>query len=377
MHKILLLGCGKIGGAIARMLAGSGDYALTLADQSNARLEPLESLPNITRCISIDTNNQESLHSAMLGCDAVICALSYSHCLQVAQSAMACGLSYFDLTEDISVSLKIKQLAESTQAGQVVMPQCGLAPGFTAIIANHLAQQVDRAENINVRVGALPTFPTNSLRYNLTWSTDGLINEYCQNSQTLRDGELMEDRPLTGLETLSIDGTRYEAFHTSGGIGTLCLSLQGTAKNINYKTIRYPGHRNLIRFLLEDLQLANRRDLLREILEDAIPSTQQDLVLTFCNITGWRGDQYVQISDARKIYHTELDGSAVSAIQLTTAASLCAAVDLFFSKQLPSSGFIRQEDISLKLFLRNRFGCHFAIGNTKGTKVTRPNSIIE
>ena len=117
--------------------------------------------------------------------------------------------------------------------------------------------------------------------------------------------------------------------------------------------------------------------MLREILENAIPTTQQDLVLTFCNITGWRGDQFVQISDARKIYHTELDGSAVSAIQLTTAASICAAVDLFFSNQLPSSGFIRQEDILLDDFLHNRFGCHFALGNTKGTKVTQPTSIIE
>ncbi|MFT5882695.1 MAG: saccharopine dehydrogenase-like NADP-dependent oxidoreductase [Crocinitomicaceae bacterium] len=377
MHRILLLGCGKIGGTIARILAGSGDYALTLADRSNTRMKPLESLPNITRCINLDIDDQESLHSAMHGCVAVICALSYSHCLQVAQAAMECKLSYFDLTEDIAVSLKIKQLAESAQHGQAIMPQCGLAPGFTAIIANHLAQQVDRVENINIRVGALPVYPTNSLRYNLTWSTDGLINEYCQPCQILRDAELVEARPLTGLEALSIDGTRYEAFHTSGGIGSLCSSLRGAARNINYKTIRYPGHRDLVSFLLEELQLANRKDLLREILENAIPTTQQDLVLTFCSITGWRSDQFVQISDARKIYHTELDGSAVSAIQLTTAASISAAVDLFFSHKLPSLGFIRQEDIMLDDFLHNRFGCHFALGNTKGTKVTQPTSIIE
>lgn len=377
MHKILLLGCGKIGESIARMLAGCGDYTLTLSDQSTARLESLESLPNLTRCVSIDIQDKQALHSTMLGCDAVICALSYNHCYKIAQAAHDCGLSYFDLTEDIAVSQRIRKLAADTRVGQAFMPQCGLAPGFTAIIANHLAQQLDRVENIKVRVGALPVYPTNSLKYNLTWSTDGLINEYCQACQSLRDGELVEERPLTGLETLSIDGDRYEAFHTSGGIGTLCTSLHKDAKNINYKTIRYPGHRDLIRFLLEELQLNRRRELLREILESAIPATQQDLVLTFCNITGWRDGQFTQMSDARKIYHSELDGSAISAIQLTTASSICTAVDLFLNHKLPDSGFIRQEDISLDDFLTNRFGCHFAIGNTKGTIVTQATSIIE
>jgi saccharopine dehydrogenase-like NADP-dependent oxidoreductase len=210
-----------------------------------------------------------------------------------------------------------------------------------------------------MRVGALPQFPTNALRYNLTWSTDGLINEYCNFCQVIHDGRLLEVLPLEGLEHFSLDGIRYEAFNTSGGLGTLCETLEGRVRSLNYKTVRYNGHRDLMQFLIRELRLGERRELLKEILENSIPITLQDVVVIFCTVTGHRNGQLVQISDARKIYQQSIDDEIWSAIQITTAAGVSAVVDLFFSGKLPTQGFVRQEQVNFDQFLANRFGQHY------------------
>ena len=140
------------------------------------------------------------------------------------RQAREAGCHYFDLTEDVAATRAIKQLAEG--ASTAFMPQCGLAPGFIGIVAHHLAQGFDTLHEVKMRVGALPAFPTNALKYNLTWSVDGLINEYCHPCEAIRGGKNIEVLPLEGLEHFSLDGTEYEAFNTSGGLGTLCETLR-------------------------------------------------------------------------------------------------------------------------------------------------------
>ena len=140
-----------------------------------------------------------------------------------------------------------------------------------------------------MRVGALPKFPSNELKYNLTWSTDGLINEYCNECEAIHEGERVEARALDGYEHFSLDGIAYEAFNTSGGLGTLCETFDGKVRNLDYKTVRYPGHRDLIRMLARDLRLCERRELFLEVLENAVPATTQDVVLVFVTVTGERG----------------------------------------------------------------------------------------
>ena len=212
------------------------------------------------------------------------------------------------MTEDIATSHEVRALAGQARNGQIFMPQCGLAPGFVSIAANHLTGCCDTVDSVYMRVGALPQFPTNALHYNLTWSTDGLINEYCNFCQVIHDGRLMEVLPLEGLEHFSLDGIRYEAFNTSGGLGTLCESLEGRVRSLNYKTVRYTGHQALMQFLIGELRLGQRRELLKEILENAIPITLQDVVVIFCTVTGQDNGQLVQISDARKIYQQTIGG---------------------------------------------------------------------
>jgi saccharopine dehydrogenase-like NADP-dependent oxidoreductase len=211
-----------------------------------------------------------------------------------------------------------------------------------------------------MRVGALPQFPTGALKYNLTWSTDGLINEYCNPCDAIHEGRRIELLPLEGYEQFSLDGVRYEAFNTSGGLGTLCETLEGKVRELNYKTVRYTGHCNQVLLLVNELRLSQRRDLLKDILEYAVPVTFQDVVVTFCTVTGRRDGQLVQYTDARKIYHQHIGGENWSAIQITTAAGICAVLDLHAAGRLPTRGFVRQEQVDFDEFLANRFGRHYA-----------------
>jgi saccharopine dehydrogenase-like NADP-dependent oxidoreductase len=207
-----------------------------------------------------------------------------------------------------------------------------------------------------MRVGALPQYPTNGLNYNLTWSTDGLINEYCNPCDAIVGGSRREVLALEGLEHFSIDGVRYEAFNTSGGLGTLCDTLDGKVQSLDYKTVRYLGHRDLSSFLIHGLRLGERRELLKDILERAVPVTFQDVVVVFCTTSGYQKGQFVQVSDARKVYNQTIDGENWSAIQITTAAGVCAMIDLHANGRLRKRGFLRQEEVDLETFLANRFG---------------------
>jgi saccharopine dehydrogenase-like NADP-dependent oxidoreductase len=358
MHRVLLLGAGKIGRMIAKLLSQAGDYDVVVGDMSEQALERLRRQSGVATHV-IDARNQAGLREYMRGCDTVISALDFRSNPPVAAAAVEAGLNYFDLTEDVETTRRVREIAVSSQPGRVVMPQCGLAPGFISIVASRLTRAFDAIDTVHMRVGALPQFPSNALKYNLTWSTDGLINEYCNLCEVIYDGSRIDVLPLEGLETFSMNGVRYEAFNTSGGLGTLCETLNGRVRELNYKTIRYPGHRDLVMFLVNDLMLSRRREVLKDILEQAIPVTFQDLVVTFCTVTGRRNHQLVQVSDARTIYSQLIDGEAWSAIQITTAAGVCAALDLAVTGKLPHDGFVRQEEIDYDDFLENRFGRHY------------------
>lgn len=355
MNRILLLGAGKIGGAITELLCGSGDYDLLVADQDETLLNAI-ARDDIARAVA-DVEDAAALDPLMRDRDAVISALPYYLNVTVARLARENGLHYFDLTEDVETTRAVKEIAAG--ADTAFMPQCGLAPGFISVVAYDLAKHFDSLKTVRMRVGALPKFPTNALNYNLTWSTDGLINEYCNPCEAIHEGKIIDVLALQGIEQFSLDGITYEAFNTSGGLGTLCETLEGQVRELNYKTVRYPGHCNYMNMLVNDLRLGERRALFRDVLEEAIPVTVQDVVLVFATVTGSRGGRLTQESYANKIYSQDISGQRWSAIQVTTAAGICAAVDLMQDGKLPSTGFVRQEDITLADFLSNRFGRYY------------------
>ena len=350
--RIALLGAGHIGQTIARLLGDTGDYQVTVIDKNAQALQRIHGRGIATACI--DTENKIALAYELRGHDTVVNALPYHLAISAAHLALEAGCHYFDLTEDVAATKEIQRIAQGAKTA--FMPQCGLAPGFIGIVAHHLARSFDTLHDVKMRVGALPAFPTNALKYNLTWSVDGLINEYCHPCEAIHDGELIDALPLEGLEHFSLDGTEYEAFNTSGGLGTLCETLRGKVRNLDYKTVRYPGHRDLMMFLLGDLQLKGDQELLKDIMRKSMPATMQDVVLVFVTVSGMKNGSLLQEVFARKIFADRSESQPLSAIQITTAAGICAAVDLFREGKLPGSGFIRQEQVELPAFLANRFG---------------------
>lgn len=359
--RLILLGAGKIGDAILNLLSHSGDYRLTVADREPQRLAHVASmaLPNVST-VEADITDARSMAALIDGHDVALSACPYFLTPVIAGAAKRAGAHYFDLTEDVQSTRAVKQLAEDAEVAFV--PQCGLAPGFISIVANDVASRFDTLRDVSMRVGALPIYPNNALKYNLTWSTDGLINEYCNPCEAIVDGVLREVPPLEEMEHFSLDGIDYEAFNTSGGLGTLCESLAGRVSNLNYKTVRYPGHRDIIKMLVRDLQLGlpDRRAILKDVLEASIPITRQDVVLVFVSVCGMRNGRLEQETWAKKIYSQHVNGELLSAIQITTAAGICTMVDLVMQGKLPKRGLVRQEQTKLDDFLANRFGHFYA-----------------
>ncbi|HET8727776.1 MAG TPA: saccharopine dehydrogenase family protein [Alphaproteobacteria bacterium] len=356
MTKVMVVGGGKIGAAIVELLSGTGDYTLTLADQDADALARIPAAQAGT--VQIEVADPKRLREAISGHDMVLSAAPYTLTPVIAEAARDAGAHYFDLTEDVESTRRVKELAEGAKTAFV--PQCGLAPGFISIVAYDLAKRFDSLDRVHMRVGALPLYPSNALKYNLTWSTDGLINEYCNPCEAIHEGSLREILPLEGHEHISLDGIDYEAFNTSGGLGTLCETLDGRVRELNYKTVRYPGHRDIVSLLVNELRLSERRHILKDVLETAIPMTLQDVVLIFVTVSGMKNGRLMQETYAKKVYNREIGGKMWSAIQVTTASGICAMVDLMREGKLPSSGFVRQEQANLSDFLANRFGRNYA-----------------
>jgi len=252
MKDVVIVGAGKIGSMIAEFLGSSGDYAVTVVDRSQQQLDRLETSAPIKRA-ALDITQGEGLRKLLAGKFAVLSAAPYHATRLIAEAAKAGGAHYLDLTEDVASTRAVKQLGVGARTAFI--PQCGLAPGFITIVASDLASRFDELNDVRMRVGALPEFPSNALNYNLTWSTDGVINEYCEPCEAIVNGQLRETQPLEELEEFSLDGILYEAFNTSGGLGTLCETLAGKVRNLNYRTIRYPGHAAIMKALLNDLRL--------------------------------------------------------------------------------------------------------------------------
>ncbi len=355
MKNLMVLGAGKIGVAVAEFLSECGDYKVSLADKSGDALTQV--VKNGFDLTQLDVEDQAKVAEALQPQDVVISACPYYLNASIAHAARDSHTHYFDLTEDVETTRIVRAVADGAE--NAFMPQCGLAPGFIGVVAYDLAKKFDSLESLRMRVGALPQFPSNILKYNLTWSTDGVINEYCNPCEAIHEGRRIEVLPLEGYEEFALDGITYEAFNTSGGLGTLCETLAGKVNFLDYKSVRYPGHCDFMKMLANELRLSQERGLFCDILERAVPMTVQDVVVIMVTASGMRNGHFTQETFAKKVYGQEINGQKWSAIQLTTAAGVCTAVDLLMAGQLPNRGFLRQEQVALEDFLANRFGSHF------------------
>jgi saccharopine dehydrogenase-like NADP-dependent oxidoreductase len=367
MRKVLVLGAGKIGALISGLLGESADYEVYLADVDGAAAAGVaraHGLPNV-HSIQLDATDAKALQARLRShpVDAVVSSLPY-HCNPtVGTAARDAGAHYFDLTEDVEVTRQITALSRG--ASQAFVPQCGLAPGFISIAGGELIRHFDAVRSVRLRVGALPQHPHNVLKYSLTWSTEGLINEYGNPCEAMADGRLVEIRPLEGLEEIEIDGTLYEAFNTSGGLGSLAQTCGAHCESMDYKTIRYPGHCAQMRLLMNDLKLNHDRATLKRILENAVPQTLQDVVIVYAAVTGQQNGELREENYVSKIYPQMIAGRLWSAIQVTTASGLCSVLDLVLDNPDSHHGLVTQESFRLPDILANRFGRHLASGGSK------------
>ncbi len=361
MHHVLIIGAGKIGSLIAYLLAHSNQYTVYLADihDTNPHEKKLGSLKNLTYA-KLDASDTHAIadFAKKHNIQAVISSLPYYCNVPIAKVAAENNLHYFDLTEDVQTTNAVQTLAKNAKTAFV--PQCGLAPGFISIVANDLMRHFPALDTVKMRVGALPTNISNTLQYSLTWSTDGLINEYGNSCQAVENGKHVDLLPLEGLEEIKIDGLTYEAFNTSGGIGSLTQTYDGKVKHLSYKTIRYPGHCEKIRFLMNDLQLNDDRETLKRIFERAIPKTHQDVVLVYVSVTGMLDNQFTERNYVKKFYPKKIGDFSWSAIQLTTACGICSVVELVINHPDKYHGLVKQEQISYADLVGTQFGEYYA-----------------
>lgn len=348
-RDIAVLGLGSIGRLAAELLQQTG-FDVTGFD---------ERVPaNVSfACAPIDAADDMRLLDALSGREAVLSCLPYGLNAAVATVAHRLGIHYFDLTEDVSTTQRILGLSETSQA--IMAPQCGLAPGFVGIVAADLAARLDVCRSLKLRVGALPQHPSGRLGYAFNWSPAGVVNEYLNDCEVIEDGVHKLVSPMEWHETVYVGGTKLEAFTTSGGIGTMCSSYLGRVDNVDYKTLRYPGHADLMNFLFHELLMRERRTLSSEILRRAKPPVKDDVVYVHVAAEGEEGGNSLRLEYVRTFLPMQLCGRSRTAIAWTTAASAVAVIELVRRAELPAKGFLKQETVPFASFTLTPTGALF------------------
>lgn len=351
MKKILTLGLGKVGTLVGVLL--SKNFTVTGLDKTTPHYDfdlPFD-------VIEGDVTDATFMQQLIAEHDAVVSALPFFLNKAIAQTAYDLGKHYFDLTEDVPTTNFIRSLSQT--ANGVMAPQCGLAPGLIGIIGADLTKVFTKLRDIELRVGALPRYPNGQMAYSFTWSPAGVINEYLNDAEAIHNGERKMVTSLDGLEYINIEGQEFEAFTTSGGLGTMCETYEGKVDTLNYKTIRYPGHAKLMRFLMYELIMKEDKQLLEDILKNAKPPVKEDVVYVYAVVEGWQGEKLFRNEYFKGFHPIEIDGRQWRAISWTTAASVAAVVEMVANGSLPQQGFIKQEDIPFADFLKTSTGQYF------------------
>jgi len=255
--KIILIGAGMQGQAISHYLSSHDDVdQIVVADRDLSRAEGIASRLRDTRIVPrrLDVSAPRAVREAMEGFGVAISAVPYFFNLSLAQAALESGVSFCDLGgNNRIVAGELALDAKAREAGVTIIPDCGLAPGLVNILAAAAVEDLDDADTVSIRVGGLPQRPRPPLGYQIVFSPHGLINEYMEQSTVLRDGEIVTVPSLTECEEISFPPPydKLEAFHTSGGSSTLPQTMHGRVKNLDYKTVRYPGHLEKIRAMAD------------------------------------------------------------------------------------------------------------------------------
>jgi lysine 6-dehydrogenase len=294
--KILVLGAGRMGlGAVFDLIYNSPEVeSVTVADYDLAKAEKIAAQINSPKLSvqQLDVSNISDVAGLMRGHDSAISCVNYWYNLELSKAAIETRTNFCDLGgNNYIVDQQLALDAEAKSAGINIIPDCGLAPGMVSILAMHGANRFDEIEEINIRVGGLPQNPRPPLDYQLVFSVEGLINEYIETARVIRGGEIKEIESMTELENLKFENfPALEAFQTSGGTSTLPDTFLGKIKELDYKTIRYAGHCEKFKTMIDlglcsseeivaDFVKIKPRKVLGELLQKNLPADEPDFVL--------------------------------------------------------------------------------------------------
>lgn len=341
-------------------LAHSADVeVVTLADldieRARAVAETIKS--GKVRPAQVDVTNSQEVVELMRGHAAAISCAVYRHNLRLARAAVEARVNFCDLGGNNSVVAEELALDEEARRARInIIPDCGLAPGMVSVLVAHGAARFERLDEAHIRVGGLPQNPRPPLNYQIIFSVEGLINEYVERARVIRDGQILEIDSLSEVERLEFPEPyqEMEAFHTSGGISTLPESFLGRIRELDYKTIRYPGHCEQFK-LLVDLGLASSekmeiegarlspRRLFEELLARHLPAGEPDVVLVRLEFSG------VMEGTRRELRYDIIDRfdeeTGLSAMMRTTAFPASIIAQMMARGEIKDQGAIPQERV--------------------------------
>ncbi|RPH38037.1 saccharopine dehydrogenase [bacterium] len=355
--KYTVLGAGMMGSAVAFDLATSQPEAeVTLADRDFALARKSARVigQNVTP-LELDVNNGMDLRAALQGCDAAVSAISYNVNLPVTLAAIEAGVPLCDLGGNMDVVRAQLKLHDKARLKNVTMiPNCGLAPGLAGILAVTGAREFEQLDAVRMRVGGLPQHPRPPLNYQIVFSAEGLINEYVEDSEVIRSGVRTSVPSMSDLEEITFVPPfgKLEAFNTSGGASMLPEIFDGRVRELDYKTIRYPGHCEKFRMLLdlgfadaEPLTFGNvvktRRELFADLLRKKLDYNDKDLVLLRVTVSGKQRGRKATLAYELIDYYDDRTG--ITAMMRTTAFPTSVIAQMLAQGDITDRGVLLPE----------------------------------
>jgi lysine 6-dehydrogenase len=365
--KILVIGAGMMGRAAAYDMARSQRVqSVTLADNDGARLEQAVAHVNQlakgekVRAVQFDAADSGAALEVMRGHDGILSCVPYFYNLGLVKAAIRAGCHFADLGgNNTIVQQEFKHEMQAHAAGVAIAPDCGLSPGMASILGGELLRRIGgKADALKIYVGGLPQSPKPPFNYQLVFSVEGLINEYCEPAKILRDGNMITIEPLTEVESFRMEGfPELEAFHTSGGTSTLPETFLGQVGECFEKTLRYPGHLNLLRTLYDlglfssekqriDGAMVAPRQIMARLFEDKFRGNEPEL--TILRVEAHHGDVTASFS---MVDYTD-KATGLTSMMRTTAWPASIVLQMMIDGQVAKRGGVRQEiDVPAQPFL--------------------------
>lgn len=355
-NKVLIVGAGMQAKSIAYDILMRSDVnnisELTIVDVNKNNLEKTRTflstlVTDTVLNLYLTDGNPESLTEFFRIADIVVGCSSYKHNEVLTRYSIKNRCHFVDLGGNNTVVAKQKKLSTEAEAtGVSIIPDCGLAPGMVNILASHYAK--NDPKSLNVYVGGIPQSPNNTLDYELVFSVTGLVNEYIEDCYIKEDGKVVVTESLTGQQPIESFGryTKLEAFRTSGGISQMTEYLSNV-DNMEYKTIRYSGHRDKI-LLMKELGLFSpeKRKEIEEKLTTLLEPSGEDVVLARIEETTRDGDT---------LFHDLIiePRFGLTAMQVATGFSAASIVEMLAKNEISKRGTLAQEmDIPQEMYIR-------------------------